>query len=104
MPSSGIYVASKHAVAGLTKTAAREGGCRNVRVNAIAPGVINTSMLDGIAEARGSEAVTFTVQRFQALNRKAEPSEMSEVMAFLLSDQASFVTGAVWEADGGWST
>lgn len=99
--NTSIYVASKHAVAGMTKSAARENGHRHIRINAIAPGVIDTPMVQNIMAARrGGKMDTSS----QCLDRAAQPEEMANVIAFMLSDEASFVTGSIWSADGGWHT
>jgi len=98
LANSSLYVASKHAVVGMTRSAARENGSRNIRINAIAPGVIDTPMVQKIEEGMGHEMQT----KQQALDRKAKPEEMAAVIAFLLGDEASFVTGSIWSADGGW--
>lgn len=94
-----LYSASKHAVIGLTRSACKEAGQHNIRVNAIAPGVIQTPMVEKIEEMQGHRIDT----RVQVLARHADPKEMATVIAFLLSDESSFVTGAVWSADAGWS-
>lgn len=99
MANTAIYVASKFAVVGLTKSAAREAGPSNVRVNAIAPGVIQTPMVEKM-EATVGHRLDNTVQAFA---RHAEPIEMATIIAFLLSDESKFVTGAIWSADGGWT-
>ena len=96
--NSSIYATSKHAVVGMTRSAARENGSRRIRINAIAPGIIDTPMIQKIEEGTGRVAATSQ----QALDRKAQPEEMATVIAFLLGDEASFVTGSVWSADGGW--
>jgi NAD(P)-dependent dehydrogenase (short-subunit alcohol dehydrogenase family) len=88
------YVASKHAVIGLTRTAALEYGRRGVRVNAICPGVTNTTMgasLPGLDQ----------IVRRTPLKRAGEPAEMAETIAWLCSDAASFVSGAEIVVDGG---
>lgn len=97
---SSLYSASKHAVVGLTRSAAKENGHRNIRVNAIAPGTIDTPMITQIENGMGRAAAT----SHQLLDRKAQPEEVASVMAFMLSDEASFVTGSIWCADGGWHT
>lgn len=89
MPNGAIYVASKHAVVGMTRSAARENGKRNIRINAIAPGTIDTPMVHKIEENLGQRLDT----SMQALDRHAKPEEMATVIAFMLSDEASFVTG-----------
>jgi len=100
MPKSSLYSASKHAVIGLTRSACKEAGQHNIRVNAIAPGIIQTPMVEEIEKAQG-----FPIDnRIQVLARHADPKEMATVIAFLLSDESSFVTGAIWSADAGWSS
>jgi len=93
------YSASKHGVIGLTKSAAQEvGSDRKIRVNCVAPGFVETPMgMEGIKRAGKPLDLSIT-----ALNRPGQASELAEVIAFLLSDQASFVSGAVYNVDGGW--
>lgn len=94
-----IYTASKHAVEGLTKAAALEGAGYGVRVNAIAPGPIDTGMLDrftgGSAENKAGLISTIPLQR------AGEPEEIAQAILFLASDRASFITGHIVNADGG---
>ncbi|KAE9362692.1 NAD(P)-binding protein [Stipitochalara longipes BDJ] len=96
------YVASKHAVVGLTRTAAKEcGGC-GVRVNAIAPGLIDTPMVRNIDNQ--SEHVNLEVAMANGpLKRIGRPEEVAETICWLLCDGSSFVTGSVHAVDGGWT-
>ncbi|MEU4694433.1 SDR family oxidoreductase [Actinoplanes sp. NPDC023714] len=91
-----VYAASKAAVVGLTRSAAKELGPRGVRVNAVAPGFIATDMLDTLDEAGRAERVAGT-----ALGRLGTAEDVADVIAFLVSDQARFVTGQVIGVDGG---
>ncbi|PQE13236.1 short chain dehydrogenase family protein [Rutstroemia sp. NJR-2017a BBW] len=96
---SAAYVASKHGVIGLTRSAAQEVGDRNIRVNAVAPGAIETPLL-----AKARAVVGDKVNPPAALKRIAEPEEIAAIVVFLLSQESSYVTGAVYAADGGWSS
>ncbi|KKK22257.1 hypothetical protein AOCH_006641 [Aspergillus ochraceoroseus] len=98
---NGPYVASKHAVVGWTRTAAKEEGKRAIRVNAIAPGIIATPMISQIEAAAGTTEL-FGAGDPGALARKGDPEEVAAVVVFLLSDQSSFVNGVVLPVDGGW--
>ncbi|KAJ2903839.1 NAD(P)-binding protein [Zalerion maritima] len=92
------YVASKHAVVGLTKAVAKEAGPRGIRVNAIAPGPIETPMLAKSSAARaGTEFPTQTL----AMRRIGKPSEVASLLAFLLGDGSTFMTGNIVQVDGG---
>ncbi len=92
------YVAAKHGVVGLTKAAALDYATRGIRVNAVAPGYVETPLLAGRDEA--------TIRRLadsHPLERMAQPGEIAEVILFLLSARASFVTGSCYMADGGYT-
>ncbi|GIF44903.1 SDR family NAD(P)-dependent oxidoreductase [Actinoplanes xinjiangensis] len=91
-----VYAASKAAVAGLTRSAAKELGPRGIRVNAVAPGFITTDMLDSLDEAGRAERIAHT-----ALGRLGTAGEVADVIVFLLSEQARFVTGQILGVDGG---
>ncbi len=93
MPDNGPYVAAKHAVHGLTRTAALELGAAGIRVNALAPGVTRTGMTSSVSE---------DLLRRVPLNRIAEPDEIAAAAVWLCSPEASYITGAVLVADGGW--
>jgi NAD(P)-dependent dehydrogenase (short-subunit alcohol dehydrogenase family) len=97
LPYQSPYVASKHAIAGLTKTAALELAASNVRVNAIAPGPVDTGMLAEIRSARTIMAKPPGIP----MARIAQPEEMTGVVVWLASDASSYVTGAIIAADGG---
>ncbi|MFO1399663.1 MAG: glucose 1-dehydrogenase [Steroidobacteraceae bacterium] len=98
------YNASKHAVVGLTRTAAAEAGPKGLRVNCVMPGVIDTPLLEGVLGPLFNGDIALgkkTLGKIAPLERIGRPAEIGEVVAFLLSDAASFVTGAAWSIDGG---
>jgi NAD(P)-dependent dehydrogenase (short-subunit alcohol dehydrogenase family) len=98
------YVASKHAVIGLTKAAAVEAASANVRVNCICPGSILGRMTRRIATGRKPDAPDKSVAEMAGrvpLGRQGSPEEIASLAAFLASDASSFVTGAACVADGG---
>lgn len=90
------YVASKAGVIGMTKTWARELGRKGVTVNAVAPGFINTSMLDTVPEK-----VIGQLKDQTPLQRLGEPEEVASAYLYLASEEASFITGTVLNVDGG---
>jgi NAD(P)-dependent dehydrogenase (short-subunit alcohol dehydrogenase family) len=93
-----VYTASKHAVEGLTKSAALEAAASGVRVNAVAPGPIETGMLDrftGNADRKAGLIASVP------LKRAGTPEEIAQAVVFLASDKASFVTGEILGVNGG---
>ncbi len=91
------YCASKHAVLGLTRTAALECARQGVRVNAVCPAVVDTRMTQSFAEHRDMEKLS----KLHPLGRLARPEEVADAILWLLSDQSSFVTGTGLMVDGG---
>jgi NAD(P)-dependent dehydrogenase (short-subunit alcohol dehydrogenase family) len=93
-----VYVGSKHAVEGMTKSAALEAASFGVRVNAVAPGPTETGMLNRFTGSADRKAALLSGV---PLGRIGQPEEIARAVVFLASDQASFVTGQVLTADGG---
>jgi NAD(P)-dependent dehydrogenase (short-subunit alcohol dehydrogenase family) len=93
-----VYVASKHAVEGMTKSAALEAASSGVRVNAVAPGPIETGMLDRFT---GTSERKAALLKTVPLGRVGDPTDIARAAVFLASEDASFITGQVLTVDGG---
>ena len=91
------YVAAKHGVVGLTKSAALEYGTKGIRVNSVGPGFIKTPLLSAVPK----EALE-PIARLHALKRLGESKEVATLVTFLASDEASFITGNYYAVDGGY--
>jgi NAD(P)-dependent dehydrogenase (short-subunit alcohol dehydrogenase family) len=102
IPGAAVYVASKHAVEGITKSAALEGAATGVRVNAVAPGPVQTDMLDRFVGG-SEEAKTGFLDSIPA-KRAASVDEIAQTIVFLASDKARYLTGQSIAVDGGYTT
>jgi NAD(P)-dependent dehydrogenase (short-subunit alcohol dehydrogenase family) len=96
------YTTSKHALIGLTRSMAIDYARDGIRVNCVAPGTVNTPMLAYAASLDPNpESVYEACKNMHPIGRIAQPEEIAEVVAFLASDRASFITGACYLVDGG---
>jgi NAD(P)-dependent dehydrogenase (short-subunit alcohol dehydrogenase family) len=104
VPRYGPYVAAKHAVVGLTRSAAIEGARDGIRVNAVAPGPTQTRIMDAVAESFNASSPGAAREKLTAANpsrRFAEPTEVAEAVMWLLGEKSRYVTGTVMPVDGG---
>ncbi|MGE0079661.1 MAG: glucose 1-dehydrogenase [Thiohalomonadaceae bacterium] len=97
--NSVAYVAAKHGVVGMTKTAGLEYSARGIRVNAVGPAFIRTPMIQALEQ--DPQSYKFLLDR-HPIGRLGEPGEVAELVTWLSSDKASFVTGAYYPVDGGY--
>ena len=95
VPGIAAYVASKHALIGITRNAAIEYAGRGIRVNAVAPGAIETPLIAAESDERRAHFA-----RMMPTGRLGTPQEVADTVAFLLSDEASYISGTVVEIDG----
>jgi NAD(P)-dependent dehydrogenase (short-subunit alcohol dehydrogenase family) len=99
IPGASAYVASKHGVAGLTRTAALEYSGAGVRINAVCPGYIDTPLISGLVADPGRRGA---IEGRHPIGRLGTPEEVAGAVVWLCSDAASFVTGSLLTVDGGY--
>ncbi len=100
IPGAVGYNSAKHGVVGLTKTIALEYASKNIRVNAVCPGFIDTPMLNRVTDA--SAKIREQLIKAVPMKRVAQASEIGDTVAWLMSDRSSYVTGVALPVDGGW--
>ncbi len=98
LPFSSAYTVSKHGVVGLTRVAAADYAADNIRVNAVCPGYVETPMTEETLSQRGERILARV-----PMQRPGRPEEVAEAVVWMCSDRASFVTGAAWTVDGGYT-
>ncbi len=100
-PGHAPYTASKHAVMGLTKTAALEYAKQGIRINAVCPGAVETSLLNNLTQ--GDSATIEYIKSLHPIGRLGKPQEIADAVVWLCSDEASFVLGQGITVDGGFT-
>jgi NAD(P)-dependent dehydrogenase (short-subunit alcohol dehydrogenase family) len=101
IPYAGPYASTKHAVVGLTKSSALDHATQGIRVNAVAPGAIKTDIIAAQLEGGDENYNEASISAMHPMNRLGQPEEVANAICWLLSDEASFVTGHVLNVDGG---
>ncbi len=101
-PMAAAYTAAKHGVVGLTRTSAIDYALDGIRINAIAPGGVDTPLIR--ATTCSTPEGQQMIEAMHPMKRLAQPEEIANAALFLVSDEASFVTGSVYSVDGGWTT
>ena len=96
---SPAYTAAKHGVVGLTQAAALEYGAQSIRINAVGPGFIHTAMVSNLEKDAAVNAMLIAAH---PIGRLGHAAEVAELIAWLASDRASFVTGSYYPVDGGY--
>ncbi len=101
IPWAGPYASTKHAVVGLTKSSALDHAAQGIRINAVAPGAIKTDILARQLAGGDENYNEATISAMHPMNRMGRPEEVANAICWLLSDEASFVTGHILNVDGG---
>lgn len=102
LPNGSAYTASKHGVVGLTKAVALENARKNIRINAVCPGYVETPfIMDGEINARNNPEMAKALTNVQPMRRLGQPKEIADAILWMASDQATFVTGTALSIDGG---
>ena len=100
--ASPAYIAAKHGVIGLTKSAARDYSCHGIRINTVAPGAVDTPMLRQAMQMSGRD-IDATGKVYSSLGRTGQPTEIAQATLWLASDASSYVTGVLLPVDGGYT-